>query len=211
MLYQAMQDRQLFACSHEDGHLVAVGGTFWVGRCEHPGGAPVGVYELAGLVVHPDVRGLRPHGIQDVLVAVRAAALALQENVATCVISSVATGNNSSRKSLARCGLIELAEAAVPQWLRDVRRTWLAGVRPDVVDYIVPPDALQRHHQILQIALGQTASTGTSGTPVYQIELAPEPVLDDVLASAGSLPSWEASVPPRRLLGSEPPFIPWPR
>ncbi|WP_029005054.1 hypothetical protein [Azorhizobium doebereinerae] len=212
-LHDAMKDGQIFGCSNRRGQLVAVGGTFFVARCRRGGGQPVSVYELAGLVVHPDARRLKPYGLQDVLVAVRAISLSLQQHTSVCLISSIATANNGSRKSMHRCGLMEIPTQDVPQWLSDVRRTWLTGRAPDVTDYIVPPQAVRQLRPLLRRALAGDATQDRGGgeTSTYRLLLADQPELADLTLPSPEAPEWETEVPPQRLIGREPPYLAWPR
>lgn len=212
-LHTAIEDQQIFGILEEDSRLVAVGGTFPVARCQWDGGRPIAVYELAGLVVHPDVRRLDAWRLQDILVAVRSIHMALQQASGLCLISSVASGNVGSRKSMERCGLRPLDETAVPQWLRDVRRTWLTGQKPDVVDYIVPPSAIGTLRHLLQDALGREAIkvVGETGKRIYRLRFDDAHLLADLIRPNGEAPAWETEVPRVRLIGKTPPFLRWPR
>ncbi len=212
-LHAAIEDQQIFGILEEDGRLVAVGGTFPVARCQWDGGRPIAVYELAGLVVHPDVRRLDAWRLQDILVAVRSVHMALQQASALCLISSVANGNVGSRNSMERCGLRPLDETAVPQWLRDVRRTWLTGQKPDVVDYIVPPSAIETLRGFLKECMPSEAikDAGELGLRIYQLQFESERLLADLIRPNSEAPAWETTVPPIRLIGKTPPFLRWPR
>lgn len=212
LLFEAAEDGQMFGC-WDGPALVAAAGLFLVGRCRSDNGFAIAAYELAGLVVDPAVRGLRPHGLQDVLVAVRALSLAAQQDGAVCLLSSVAAENTASWKSLERCGLTRLIEKDVPQWLRDIRRTWLAGPDPAVFDHILPPGAMPGLHAMLRQALGAPAVQTRASSPgrTFALKLDGLADIERALRRKPASPSWESEVPPQRLLGREPPLVAWPR
>lgn len=205
---------EVYGCFKDGSQLVAVGGIYLVANALDHNSKLIGIHEMAGLVVHPNLRGMRPYGLQDVLVAVRVAALAAGNSTGICLITSVADKNSGSRKSMQRCGLEMIPEATVPQWLKDVRRTWRTEDAPKVIDHIVLPSALPSLKRIFTaISAGVLTQAPENGTPVeYRLSISDPGELELVLDRTASLDGWIQTVPQQRVINmGKNGIFTWPR
>lgn len=211
--WDAIQEGQVFGCLDENGRLVAVGGIYLIARALDGGDKLVGVHEMGGMVVHPDVQSLRPHGLQMVLASVRIAYLAAEQRTNVCLIASVARGNGASLRSMEKCGFAAVSDENVPLWLRDVRRTWRPETAPDVVDHVVGPPAMTKLFQTFQTTCSEplTKNAGREDASQFAIRFEDHAILHSVLSNPTALDGWSRIIPNQRMIGREAPFFPWHR
>lgn len=113
---EAVERRQFVMVEGACGAILAVAGIFRV--LEHADGR---FLELSGMATHPDVGGLQPHSLQDLMIAVRMARYSsdlFDEGGATSVLAAFARkSNRRSCDNLVKAGLV----------LSDRQPAWMVG------------------------------------------------------------------------------------
>ncbi len=157
---EAVERRQFVLVGGTDGAVLAVAGIFRV--LEHADGR---FLELSGMATHPDVGGLRPHSLQELMISVRMARYSsdlFDEGGATSVLAAFARkSNRRSCDNLVEAGLVVCDRQ--PAWMVGEYVSWFGWDDTDAWHrFEVSAEALIRAADLVL--------TTMSGTPPYDLK-----------------------------------------
>lgn len=185
--------------------LTGAAATFPLALCQADAGGEIDVRELAGTVI--DKAALGGFGVQDVLISLRLVATARAYNDC-CVMAAVVRENDGSLRNIVGGGFLE---CEAPGWLRAAARAWCPE-HLEVVNLVVPPQALARHaRRLLDLVRNPTLTrpnrsvlgTKESISIILDIGwLRDETEFLEEMAE-GLVLDWATSIPLVRLLGKD--------